>query len=584
MGSCFSDISGGKNAAGGISQHRFDAVDALEAVHAISGTRGLSSQIEISLSGSNLRDRDVMSKSDPMAVLYSKRKDGSLEELGRSEVVLNSLNPKWVTKLHVLYNFEEVQLLLIRVYDVDTAFNKVPPKTIPLQQQQFLGETEFVLSQIVTSPSQSLTRALQPLKEKITGMSGMPELGSLTVRAQEMTNSKFLIAIKADCTGLDNKDFFTKSDPFLSISKQTEGGSFILVYKTEVKKNSLSPTWKPIKITLQQLCNGDVFCPLKIDCLNFNGSGRHDLIGAVQTSVNELQTIASPEHTGMNLERPVSGHSTAKVGGKIHIRECLRSQRHSFLDYMFAGFELSFLVAIDFTASNGNPTQRDSLHYIDPSGRQNAYQAAICAVGEVLEYYDSDKRFTAWGFGGKPFQDRPVSHCFNLSRNSLEVDGVAGILEAYSHTIRTVYLAGPTIFGPVINEASEIARHAANERSHKYFVLLIITDGVITDLQESINALVKASAFPLSVLIIGIGGADFTEMELLDADRVRLQAADKNRLAARDIVQFVPMRSVTGAVSLAHMLLAELPGQFLDYMERVKIFPNASQTAMTDVQ
>lgn len=39
-------------------------------------------------------------------------------------------------------------------------------------------------------------------------------------------------------------------------------------------------------------------------------------------------------------------------------------------------------------------------------------------------------------------------------------------------------------------------------------------DGVITDLQESINALVKASGLPLSVLIVGVGGADFTEMEV----------------------------------------------------------------------
>ena len=45
---------------------------------------------------------------------------------------------------------------------------------------------------------------------------------------------------------------------------------------------------------------------------------------------------------------------------------------------------------------------------------------AISAVGEVLEYYDSDKLFSVWGFGGKPDPDSPVSHCFNLSKNSDE--------------------------------------------------------------------------------------------------------------------------------------------------------------------
>jgi hypothetical protein len=48
------------------------------------------------------------------------------------------------------------------------------------------------------------------------------------------------------------------------------------------------------------------------------------------------------------------------------------------------------------------------------AGRLNPYQAAIVAVGEVLEFYDSDKQFPAWGFGGK-LGTQPVSHCFALN-------------------------------------------------------------------------------------------------------------------------------------------------------------------------
>lgn len=39
-------------------------------------------------------------------------------------------------------------------------------------------------------------------------------------------------------------------------------------------------------------------------------------------------------------------------------------------------------------------------------------------------------------------------------------------------------------------------------------------DGVITDLQETKDALVMASDLPLSILIVGVGGADFKEMEV----------------------------------------------------------------------
>ena len=57
--------------------------------------------------------RDLLNvQSDPMAVVYLKMRNGTLEELGRTEVCLNTLDPSWVTKIRVLYCFEELQVLL----------------------------------------------------------------------------------------------------------------------------------------------------------------------------------------------------------------------------------------------------------------------------------------------------------------------------------------------------------------------------------------------------------------------------------------------------------------------------------------
>jgi len=47
---------------------------------------------------------------------------------------------------------------------------------------------------------------------------------------------------------------------------------------------------------------------------------------------------------------------------------------------------------------------------------------------------------------------------------------------------------------------------------------------------------VSASNLPLSIIIVGVGNADFEAMEELDGDTVRLTAPD-GRVAARDIVQ-----------------------------------------------
>ena len=38
----------------------------------------------------------------------------------------------------------------------------------------------------------------------------------------------------------------------------------------------------------------------------------------------------------------------------------------TFLDYIKNETKLKFIVAVDFTASNGNPRDRNSLHYNDP--------------------------------------------------------------------------------------------------------------------------------------------------------------------------------------------------------------------------
>ncbi|KAL0741003.1 hypothetical protein Bca4012_082516 [Brassica carinata] len=54
-----------------------------------------------------------MSKSDAMVVVYTKKeRDVTLSKLFRSEVVLNSLNHKWIKKLTLSYQFEFVQTLL----------------------------------------------------------------------------------------------------------------------------------------------------------------------------------------------------------------------------------------------------------------------------------------------------------------------------------------------------------------------------------------------------------------------------------------------------------------------------------------
>ncbi|KAK7258765.1 hypothetical protein RIF29_24350 [Crotalaria pallida] len=575
MGGCFSDLKGGKEAVGMVNNNGGGGGggghnDAVHHFYTAQGFQQMFTQVELSLSASNLLDLDITSKSDPMVVVYAKKKDGILEELGRTEVILNCLNPDWIQKITLAFQFEVVQPLEFHVYDIDTQYHNIPTKALKLKDQDFLGMANCTLSEIVTKQSRSLTLKLQ----RSSGHNGSINLGSLTVRAEETISSRTAVEMIFRCTHLDNKDIFSKTDPFIRISRIVESGGSVPICKTEVINNNLNPIWKPLCLSSKQF--GSKENPLIIECFDFNSSGNHVLVGKMQKSVADLEKL-SKERTGSNFVIPASNHSQEKVlKGQLFVDQYREMEQFSFIDYISSGFELNFMVAVDFTASNGNPYQPDSLHYIDATGRLNSYQQAIMEVGEVIQFYDSDRQFPAWGFGGKT-SSGTVSHCFNLngSPSASEVLGVEGIMDAYTSAIRNVTLAGPTLFGPVVNTAAQMAAQSLSSyNSTKYYVLLIITDGVVTDLQETINALVKASDLPLSVLIVGVGNADFKSMEVLDADNGRRLESSTGRIATRDIVQFVPMREVqSGQISVVQALLEELPDQFLSFMRSRDIKP-----------
>ena len=241
------------------------------------------------------------------------------------------------------------------------------------------------------------------------------------------------------------------------------------------------------------------------------------------------------------------------------------------------------VVAVDYTGSNGDPHEPSSLHY-QSAIQKNQYQQALESVGQVVEPYDTDKQFPIYGFGayvrGKDGSfGHSVEHCFPLGPNgTVEVNGLDGILHAYKESIPNVKLSGPTLFGPIL-EAAILRASAANcsQENQKYTILLILTDGVINDLDASINAIVTASSLPLSIIILGVGNADFGEMNVLDSDKGPLRSGGK--VAARDIVQFVPFNEFLskGPIALAEEVLKEVPNQVLGYMNLKKIKPNKSK-------
>ncbi|XP_042366291.1 copine-3-like isoform X2 [Plectropomus leopardus] len=522
------------------------------------GATHFATKVELSISCENLMDMDVFSKSDPLCALYINTSGSHWYELGRTEMILNCLNPKFAKKFVLDYYFEMVQRLKFCVYDIDN-------DTYDLSDDDFLGEIECTLGQIVSN--RHMTRPLLLENKKPAGR------GTITICAEEITDTR-VANFEVSASRLDTK-FLWWSDPFLEFFKLTETG-WQLAHRTEVVYNNLNPIWRPFRISLRALCGGDVEKPVKVDCYDHRVNGSHALIGSFRTTLAEMQTgthICPAEFECVSPKK--LRKRNYKNSGIIAVKSCQVVREYTFLDYIMGGCQFNFTIAIDFTGSNGDPKSPQSLHYINPEG-YNEYLTAIWAVGNVIQDYDSNKRFPVFGFGAQVPPLWHVSHEFpvNFDPANPFCEGIEGVVRAYQECLPQLKLWGPTNFSPIINHVACFARQALRQNvASQYFVLLIITDGVITDMDHTRTAIVEASRLPMSIIIVGVGGADFSEMEFLDSDD-KLLSSPRGDVAARDIVQFVPFRDFKGnSVALAQSVLAELPDQVSSFFNSYKLKP-----------
>uniref|UniRef100_A0A672ZTP7 Copine I n=1 Tax=Sphaeramia orbicularis TaxID=375764 RepID=A0A672ZTP7_9TELE len=466
------------------------------------------SKVELSVSCSDLLDKDVGSKSDPLCVLLQKSGSDKWTELCRTERVKNCSSPSFSQRLRLDYHFETVQNLKLGVYDIDNSSSD-------LGDDDYLGGVELTLGQIVSS--KTLTRPLQLKKGKPAGK------GTITVCSEEVKDNR-AIELELEAKNLDKKDTFGKSDPFLEFFKQGDDGKWHLVHRTEV--HPLSQSW--------------IY-----------------LAGVV-----EFQCI----HPEKQKKK-----KSYKNSGVVSVKKCKLLTQYSFLDYVMGGCQINFTVGIDFTGSNGDPRSPNSLHYMSPDGL-NQYLSALWSVGQVVQDYDTDKLFPAFGFGAKLPPDYQAAHhefALNFNPTNPYCQGIQGIVEAYRMVLPQLRLSGPTNFSPIITHVASIAAAAAQANSaSQYFVLLILTDGEITDFDQTRDAIVRASRLPLSIIIVGVGPADFQAMELLDGDDGVLRST-VGEAVSRDIVQFVPFRKFKDAPmsSLAQSVLAEVPTQLVSYFK-----------------
>lgn len=294
------------------------------------------------------------------------------------------------------------------------------------------------------------------------------------------------------------------SCPFFELYRKVDrptGATWISVYRSNTMRNNLNPRWTPAELDLEAICNGDLSTAMKVIVWDYRKRGHHKMMGEFETTVKGFQAALADDQQpgiGFSLVKADTGKNVGTIqvldatvhGAVPELKERAPTEgmqapaqipaqvkekpttvpskpprRPEFVDYLSGGCQISLAVAIDFTASNGDPRQPGTSHYFHPpeSKEWNDYEKAIFAVGSILAKYDSDQRFPVWGFGAK--YNNVVRHCFQCG-SDVEVEGVQGIMDAYRGVFRTpLTMSYPTIFNEVIQTAASYARHE-QVRSH----------------------------------------------------------------------------------------------------------------------
>ncbi|CAM9437747.1 unnamed protein product [Discosporangium mesarthrocarpum] len=221
-----------------------------------------------------------------------------------------------------------------------------------------------------------------------------------------------------------------------------------------------------------------------------------------------------------------------------------------------AGMEsASVVIGVDFTRSNewrGARTFGGKCMHDTRGPKKNPYEEVLYAVGHALAPVNRSGQIWCYGFGDEVSRDKSV---FGFMPNDSPCDGLdqargkEGIAGA-------VTLSGPTSFAPIIRKALDLVEDSGG----LYHCLVIIADGEVTKEGETAKAIVEASSFPLSIIMVGIGDGPWDRAREFD-----------NHLPKRkfDNFRFIDHQSMKKKTpeGVALAALAEVPTQYKAMVE-----------------
>ena len=460
----------------------------------------------------SLRAEDLRDSINPSCKVSLLTYKGELQgRLHRTATAYQTESPVWENKFSMPVSFGETSRLRFEVFDNESAAARV------------IG--------VVEMPCASLIRFEE------TKLELLPQ-GFLYVQSEIHPQANEFLYLQFSARQLKEMDMVGENDPFYVLSV-IENGQPRKLYTSEALSDTPNPRWRGKVFSLSDLRNEEGDKEILIEVYDEDNVS-NDFIGGKMTILSEL-TVPGKELVLKDKRDRTTGVLSVEAGTVI--------SGIDFITRLRAGLQISLMFGVDFGRS---------LSKFHTQGSENIFLEALRAIGAALCTYDSDQRMSIFGFGGQP--PEVTDGIWDLGEG--EVTGVSGLMNAYQNSL---------VSSPVYKDRKTLHElleriHAELEvlgRTSAYYILVLLTDGRVEDLEECKALLVKLSRLPLSVVIVGMGQSSLKDMAVLDSDTQLLEAGGE--ISLRDIVQFGTYRQGQDPRLLALELVSELPQQVTDY-------------------
>lgn len=216
--------------------------------------------------------------------------------------------------------------------------------------------------------------------------------GDFKVFIEELSNCIETFALRFEGHNLNlncHHSLVGSTDLFLRLLKANNNYSdrFSTIGETEPIQHTNKIVWNEIAITPDKLCIGPNR-KLKIEC--FDKSSEEKLIGSSEMTFGQLIKGKS-----YKLSRKGELYGT-KSAGTIKLKQFHTTDVGKSLVDCIQRNKIAFGVAIDFSDTNKDHTETDSLHHLSDD-TLNEYEIVLESIGNVIRHYNDDKRYLALG-------------------------------------------------------------------------------------------------------------------------------------------------------------------------------------------